>query len=111
MLRFAGNIIAMLLSLSACTTMTSGPLLSPASVRRIADAEVRRDMKIDPGQCNVSAPHYLPKEDYWSVTYHLKANKRAVFTVRVSDKIQKASINESDAGVFEGPLLPKPDLH
>ena len=111
MLRFTGGLFAMLLSLSACATVASGPRLSQANVRRIADAEVRRSMKIDPRQYEISGPRYIPREDYWSVAYYLKTNKRMAFTVRVFDKIQKASINESDAGVFEGALTPKSDFH
>ena len=100
----------MLLALSACATVASGPRLSHADVRRIADAEVRR-MKVDLRQYEISEPHYVPREDYWSVIYCLKVNKRVAFTVRVSDKIQKASVNQSDGGIFEGVLNPKPDLH
>ena len=111
MLRFSGVLLAMLLALSACATVASGPRLSQTHVRRIADAEVRRTMKIDLHQYEISEPHYIPKEDYWSVMYHLKANKRVAFTVRVSDKIQKAFVNQSDGGIFEGVLNPKPDLH
>src|SRR5881394_1507715 len=111
MLRFSGGLFAMLLALSACATVASGPRLSHADVRRIADAEVRRMMKVDLRQYEISEPHYVPREDYWSVIYYLKANKRVAFTVRVSDKIQKASVNQSDGGIFEGVLNPKPDLH
>ena|SRR5437868_7587070 len=110
MLRFSGCLFALLLFLCACTTVASGPRLSHAHVRRIADAEVRR-MKVDLRQYEISEPHYVPREDYWSVIYCLKVNKRVAFTVRVSDKIQKASVNQSDGGIFEGVLNPKPDLH
>ena len=91
--------------------MASGPRLSQANVRRIADAEVRRVKKVDPRRYEISGLNYIPKGDYWSVTYYLHANKSGAFTVRVSDKIQKASINESDAGFFEGGLTEKPDYH
>ena len=111
MLRFAGGLFAMLLFLSACATVASGPSLSQANVRRIADAEARRTMKVDPRQYEISEPRYNSKGDYWSVAYHHKTNTRVAFTVRVSDKIQKASINESDAGIFEGDLTEKPDYH
>ena len=109
MLHFASGLFAMLFFLSACATVTSGPRLSQANVRRIADAKVRQTMKIDLRQYETPGPHYIPKGDYWSVTYYLKANKRVAFTVRVSDKIEKAS-KESD-GVFEGALTQKPDYH
>ena len=111
MLRFGGGFFAILLVLSACATVTSGPGLSQANVRRIADAEVRRVKKVDPRRYEISGPNYIPKGDYWSVTYYLQANKRGAFTVRVSDKIQKASINESDTGIFEGALTDKNDFH
>ena len=101
----------MLLSLCACATVQGGRSLSEAQVNRIADAQVRRVKKVDLRQYETLEPHYNPKGGYWSVTYHLKASKRAAFTVRVSDKVQKASINESDAGVFEGALSEKPDYH
>jgi hypothetical protein len=45
------------------------------------------------------------------VAYYLKANKRAAFTVRLFDKAEKASIEESDAGAFEGALPQKSDFH
>ncbi len=108
MLRFAGGLFAVLLFLSACATVTSGPRLSQANVRRIADAEIRH--KIDLRQYEISGLHYVPKGDYWSVTYLLKANERVAFTIRVSDKIAKASINESDE-IFEGGLTEKPNYH
>ena len=111
MLRFGGGLLAVLLALSACATVASGPRLSHADVRRIADAEIRRIMKIDLHQYEISEPHYVSSEDYWSVVYYLKASKRVAFTVRVSDKIQKASINQSDGGIFDGVLNPQPDLH
>src|SRR5438105_9375 len=111
MLRFTGGLLAMLLSLSACATVASGPRLSSPNVRRIADAQVHRMMKIDLRQYEISGPHYIPGKDYWSVVYYLKTNKRVVFTVRVADKIQKASMNESDAGVFEGALTEKNNFH
>lgn len=111
MLRFAGALFAMLLFLSACATTATEPRLSHANVRRIADAEVRRTMNIDLRQYEISEPRYIPRGDYWSVAYHLKADKRVFFSVRVSDKAQKASINESDDGVFEGALTEKPDYH
>src|SRR3954447_16560620 len=110
MLRFAAGLFATFF-LSACATVAGGPRLSHADVRRIADAEVRRIKNVDPRQYEISAPNYIPKGDYWSVTYHSKTNKRRSFTVRVSDTIQKASINETDAGVFEGALTEKPDNH
>lgn len=93
MLRFAGGLFAMLLFLSACATVASGPRLSYANVRQIADAEVRRMKQLDPRQYEISGSHYVPRGDYCSVTYRLKADKRLAFTVRVSDKIQKGSIN------------------
>ena len=68
-------------------------------------------MKVDLRQYEISEPHYGPREDYWSVIYCLKVKKRVAFTVRVSDKIQKASMNESDAGVFEGALTEKNNFH
>ena len=68
-------------------------------------------MKIDPRQYEISEPHYIPAGDYWSVAYRLTTNKRVAFTVRVSDKIQKASINQGDGGIFEGALTEKPDYH
>ncbi len=111
MLRFVGGLFAMLLFLSACATVAGGPRLSRANVRRIADAEARRITKIDLSQYDISGPRYIPKDDYWSVTYHLKANKRVAFSVRVSDKIEKTSINASDTGIFEGDLTEKPDYH
>ncbi|MGH7938232.1 MAG: hypothetical protein ACREFG_06980 [Chthoniobacterales bacterium] len=91
--------------------MKSGPRLSQANVRRIADAEVRRTTKIDLRLFEISGLHYIPAGDYWSATYHLKANKRVAFSVRVSDKIEKASIKQSDAGIFEGGLIEKTDYH
>jgi hypothetical protein len=109
--RLTGGLFAMLLFLSACATVASGPSLSQANVRRIADAEVRRIMKVDARQYEISRPNYSPKGDYWSVTYYLKANKRGAFTVRVSDKMQKASINRDDGGIFEGALTEKPDYY
>jgi hypothetical protein len=105
-----GAMTAMLF-LSACATVASGPRLSDANVRRIADAEVRRMMEVDPRQYEISGPHYILRGDYWSVVYYLKANKRGAFTVRVSDKIQKASINRDDGGIFAGALTEKPDYH
>ncbi|MGH8093219.1 MAG: hypothetical protein ACREIF_07095 [Chthoniobacterales bacterium] len=111
MLRFAGAFFAMLLLLSACATVTSGPRLSRANARRIADAQARRTMKIDLRQYEISGPRYIPRGDYWSVTYYLKANKRGAFTVRVFDKREKASVSESDAELFEGGLTEKPDYH
>src|SRR3954470_23080577 len=104
MLRFGDGSLAMLLFLSACATVQRGPSLSPANVRRIADAEVRRVMGVDPGKYEISEPRYIPKGNYWAVAYRQKTNKRMVFTVRISDKIQKASINRGDAGLFEGAL-------
>jgi hypothetical protein len=109
--RFTAGLFALLLSLSACATVASGPRLSSANVRRIADAEVRRTMKIDPRQYEISEPRYNPEGDFWSVAYHRKTNKRVGFTVRVSDTIQKASINQSDGEIFEGGLTEKPDNH
>jgi hypothetical protein len=109
MLRFAAGLFAMLLFLSACATVRSGPRLSQANVRQIADAEVRH--KIDLRQYEISALHYIPKGDYWLVIYHRKANKRVSLTVRVSDKMEKASISGSDAEIFEGGLTEKPDYH
>ena len=111
MLRFGSGLLAVFLALSACTTVASGPHLSPADARRIADAEVRRIMRIDLRQYEISEPRYVPSEGYWSVIYHRKGNKRAAFTIRVSDKKQKAAVKESDDGIFEGPLNTKPDLH
>ena len=111
MLRFGGGLLAVLFALSACATVARGPRLSHADVRRIADAEIRRTMKIDLHQYEISALRYVSTDDYWSVVYHLKGSKRASFTVRVSDKMQKASIDQSDGGIFEGVLTPKPDLH
>jgi hypothetical protein len=111
MLRFDGGLFALLLFLSACATVTSGPRLSHADVRRIADAEVRRVAEIDLRQYEISGPHYIPGGGYWSVTYYRKASKRGAFTVRVSDKIQKASISRGDGGIFEGALTEKPDYH
>jgi hypothetical protein len=101
----------MVLFLSACATVASGPRLSHVDVRRIADAQVRLTKKIDLRQYKISEPRYNPKGDYWSVTYYGKANKRVAFTVRISDKIQKASISEEDDGIFEGGLIEKPDYH
>ena len=109
--RFAGGLFAMLVALSGCATGESGPLLSPATVGRIADAQLRQVKKIDSRQYQISEPHYNPKDGYWSVTYCRKPNKRVAFTVRVSDKMQETSINESNAGVFEGSLTEKPDNH
>jgi hypothetical protein len=51
----------MLLFLSACATVASGPRLSRANARRIADAEVRRVMEVDLRQYDISEPHYVPK--------------------------------------------------
>ncbi len=109
MLRFA-SLLVVLFCLMACAT-SPGPGLSPANARRIADAEVRRIMKIDPRQYESSGPRYIPEGSYWSVTYRLKANRSAAFTVRISDKMQKAFITEDDAGIFEGGLTEKNDLH
>ena len=109
MLRLVGGLFAILLFLSACATVESGPRLSQLNVRRIADAEIRR--RVDLRQYEISGLRYICKGDYWSVVYHLKANKRASFTVRVSDKMETASINGSDAGIFEGGLTKKPDYH
>jgi hypothetical protein len=111
MLRFAGGLSAMLLFLSACATVASGPRLSRANARRIADAEVRRVMEVDLRQYDISEPHYVPKGNYCSVTYYLKANKRGAFTVRESDKIHKAFVNRDDGEIFEGALTEKPDYH
>ena len=111
MLRFSGGVFATLLFLSACATLTSGPRLSQANVRRIADAEVRHNMKVDLRQYQASGAHYISKGDYWSVTYRLTTNKRVAFTVRVSDKIPRASINRDDGGIFDGALTEKPDYH
>jgi hypothetical protein len=111
MLRFAGGLFAMLLLLSGCATVAGGPRLSQANVRRIADAEVRRTRKINPRQYEISRLHYISAGDYWSVAYRLKANKRVAFTVRVSDKIKKASITGNDGRIFEGALTEKPDYH
>jgi hypothetical protein len=111
MLRLAGRSFAMLLFLPACATVTSGPHLSPANVARIADVEVRRMIKIDLGQYEISEPSYISTGDYWSVTYYLKADKRMAFKVRVSDKIQKASINQGDSGIFEGGMTEKDNFH
>lgn len=111
MLRFAGGSFAVLLFLSACATGTSRPRLSPTNVRRIADAEVRRTTKIGLRQYAIAGLHYISREDYWSVTYHLKSNKRVGFSVRVSDTIQKASINGSDGEIFEGALTEKENFH
>jgi len=107
-LRFAGGLFAMFLFLSACATVASDPRLSRANVRQIADAEVRRVMEIDLRQYKISGPHYISRGDYWSVTCYLKANKRGAFSVRVSDKIQKAFIKRHDGGIFEGALTEKP---
>ena len=111
MLRFVGGLLGMLLFLSACATVANGPRLSQATVRRIADAEARRTMKIDLRQYEVSGPRYNSKKDSWSVAYHRKAKNDGAFTVRVSDKIQKASIDKSSAGIFEGSLIESPDYH
>ena len=110
MLRFAGVLFALLVFLSACAT-ANGPSLSHTNVRRIADAEIRNDMKLDPRQYEVSEPHYIPRGDYWLVAYRLRTSKRVAFTIRVSDKIHKASINRDDGGIFEGALTEKPDYH
>jgi hypothetical protein len=109
MLRFAVALFTILLCLSACATVASGPRLSQANVRQIADAEVRRARKIDLRQYDINEPVYIPKGDYWSVVYHLKTNKRVAFAVRVSDKRERASIDQSDAGVFEGALGQNPN--
>jgi len=111
MLRLGGGLFAMLLYLSACATVASGPRLSPAKVRRIADAEVSRLMKVDPRQYEASEPAYIYRGDYWLVAYYLKSDKRMVFTVRVSDKLPKVSLNENDTGVFEGGLTEKANFH
>jgi hypothetical protein len=110
MLRLVG-LLAIVLSLSACATSQSGPSLTPANARRIADAEVRRTMKVDPRRYEISGPRYVPEGKYWAVTYHLKANRREAFTVRVSDTMPKASITEDDTRIFEGGLTEKNDLH
>ena len=65
-------------------------------------------MEIDLRQYKISGPHYISRGDYWSVTCYLKANKRGAFSVRVSDKIQKAFIKRHDGGIFEGALTEKP---
>ena len=111
MLRFVGRLLGMLLFLSACATVANAPRLSQATVRRIADAEARRTMKIDLRHYEISGPHYNSKGDSWSVAYHRKAKSGGAFTVRVSDKIQKASIDKSGAGIFEGDLSESPDYH
>ena len=111
MLRFLGGSFALLFSLSACATIASGPRLSDADVRRIADAEVRHNMQIDLRDYEISEPRYVPTEGYWSVVYYRKATKHAAFTVRISDKVQNASIHDSEGGVFEGAMNQNPDLH
>lgn len=68
-------------------------------------------MKVDPRRYEVSGPRYIPKGSYWSVTYYLKANRRGAFAVRVSDEMQKASMNKSDARIFEGGLTEESDFH
>jgi hypothetical protein len=110
-LRLTGGLFAVLLLLSACAIVASGPLLSEGNVRRIADAEVRRTIKINPERYEASEARYNSKGHYWSVAYHHKRNKRAGFTVRVSDSVQNASIDKSDGGVFEGALTDRPDYH
>jgi hypothetical protein len=110
MLRCA-RLLVILLSLSGCATVQNGPSLSPANAKRIADAEVLRTMKIDPRRYESSGPRYIAEGNYWSVTYRLKANRSAAFTIRVSDKMQKASITEDDSGIFEGDLTEKNDFH
>jgi hypothetical protein len=109
MQRFAGGWAALLLFLSACATVAYGPRLSQADVRRIADAEVRP--KVDLRQYEISGLHYVRRGGYWSVSYRRKTETREGFTVRVADKIEQASIDESDAGIFEGELNEKPDNH
>jgi hypothetical protein len=61
MLRFAGGLSAMLLFLSACATVASGPRLSRANARRIADAEVRRVMEVDLRQYEIQNRTTFPK--------------------------------------------------
>ncbi|HEX4667511.1 MAG TPA: hypothetical protein VH207_13005, partial [Chthoniobacterales bacterium] len=75
----------LLLFLSACAMITSGPRLSQADVRRIADAEVRP--KVDLRQYEISGLHYVRRGGFWSVSYRRKTETREGFTVRVADKI------------------------
>jgi hypothetical protein len=51
----------MLLFLSACATVASGPRLSRANARRIADAEVRRVMEVDLRQYEIQNRTTFPK--------------------------------------------------
>jgi hypothetical protein len=111
MLSFTRGLFAILLFLSACAAVTNGPRLAQTDVRRIADAEVRHDTEIDLDRYEISTLHYIPKGDYWSVTYHLKSGKGVPFSVQVSDKIKRASINGSDNGIFDGALIEKNNFH
>jgi hypothetical protein len=108
MARFAG-LFAMLLFIAACAMVTDGPRLSEANARRIADAEVGR--KVDLRQYDISGIRYSSTGGYWSVDYRRRRNRREGFTVRVSDKMEKASNNQRDAGIFEGGLIEEPDYH
>ena len=101
----------MLLSLAACTTPVSEARLSQTEVRRIADARARQSTGSDLRKYEVSGPRLVPGEDYWSVVYYLKTNKRVAFTVRVHDKEKKTSVIDSEGRIFEGALVPKTDFH
>lgn len=89
--------------------ITSGPRLSQADVRRIAAGQARA--KVDLHQYEISRLDYVRKGGYWSVSYRRKTDSREGFIVRVSDRSDKCSLDESDAGVFEGSLTEKPDYH
>jgi hypothetical protein len=91
-----------LASFWACTTVASGPRLSPANVRRIADSQAVRILKIDLHRYHSPAPFYVPNERLWSVAYYDKIHQRLDFSVQVHDKTKEAFVIQSDAGAFDG---------
>jgi hypothetical protein len=109
MLRCVCVFFALILFLPACTTLPSGPRLSQADVRRIADVESRP--KVDLRRYEISGLHYIPNGTYWSVTYRCRTDYRVIVKIRVSDKTGKASPDRNNNGIFEGSLTEKPDYH
>ena len=80
----------------------------PAEVGRIADAEVSRHVDLRGYQISQFA--FVPRGDYWTVTYRNKTGGAAL-VVRVFDKTERTLIDESDGGIFEGGLTEKTDYH
>ena len=109
MWRFVAGISGSCL-LCACATLSTGPHLSPANVRRIADEEVRRTKEIDPRRYSVTGPTYIFEGHYWLVTYQRNGRDRGAFSVRIADR-KETSDNERAAGIFEGGLPETSDYH